>query len=283
MLRRLLLLLPISALLALPAAATAPGNRGQRILDFVPHFQVANPTVRCTETDPPGAFTRDVGFDPAVCQPKWVSPPVRALLTFVVQEHGPMVCSNAPAASPVLCREMRPLGAPAGPGYTASECGLGGSCVQGLDTDDPVAHLQGNTVTTLLEFEIKGTRYTIAQTFQNAAGEFWPGDPSSIVPVLIGGWNPNFTDEGPLQSGEYVNMIPVGNQSDLQIRLRQIGITQFAADGIPVITEDVNKAVLADENGDINSGVAKPLATVYQLRLTVRWAQGDTDGDVPED
>jgi hypothetical protein len=279
MLRRLLLLLPITALLALPAAATAPGNRGQRIADFVPHFLVSNPTVRCTETDPPGAFSNDVGWDLTVCQPKWVSPPVRALLTFIAHEHGPMVCSNSLSTQ---CVQMRPLGDPAGPGYTASECGAGASCVQGLDNGDAAANLQFFTVTTLLEFEIKGTPYTIAQEFQRSPGPSWPSTANDVTPVQIGGWNSDVDSEFPLQQGEFENMIPVGNQRDLQIRLRQIGITQFGSDAIPVITEDIGKGVQADENGDQNGGTPKPLATVYRLRLSVRWAQGDSDGDVPE-
>jgi hypothetical protein len=279
MLRLLSLGLTVSLLAAaLPAAATAPGNRGNRILDFVPHFRVSDPTVRCTADDPPGAFTSDVGFDPAVCQPKWVSPPVRALLTFVVHERGPMVCANQQA---VQCREMRPLGDPAGPGYTASECG-GGGCVQGLDTTDPAANLQFMSVVTLLEFEIAGVPYTIAQSYQRAPGVDWPTQANDIVPVVIGGWNPDVDSEFPRQDGEYENMIPVGNQRDLQIRLRQIGISAFGADAIPVITEEAGKGIAADEDGDINFGNAKPLATVYRLRLAVRWAQGDTDGDVPE-
>lgn len=281
MLRMLSLGVAFSLLAALPAGATAPGNRGTRIAEFVPHFRVSAPAVRCTETDPPGAFSTDVGWDPAVCQPKWVSPPVRALLTFVVHERGPMICANSPATSPVLCREMRPLGDAQGPGYTASECG-GGSCIQSYNPNDPAANLQFMSVVTLFEFEIAGTPYTLAQSFQRAPGDFWPGDPTSITPVVIGGWNPSFDSESPSQSGEYENMIPVGNQRDLQIRLRQIGITAFGADGIPVITQEDGKGIAADEDGDINNGVAKPLATVYRLRLSVRWAQGDADGDVPE-
>jgi hypothetical protein len=206
---------------------------------------------------------------------------VRALLTFIVHERGPMICANSPAPNPVLCREMRPLGDAQGPGYTASECG-GGGCIQSFNPNDAAPNLQFMSVATMFEFEIEGTPYTLAQSFLRTPGDFWPGTPASVNSIVIGGWNPGFDSEAPSQSGEYVNMIPVGNQRDLQIRLREIGIAKFGADGIPVITEDVGKGIAADEDGGINFGVAKPLATVYRLRLSVRWAQGDTDGDVPE-
>ena len=284
-------LLVLAALaVAAPSLATSPGDRGEVVADAVPHYRIVEPGLGdlCDQNDPDDGFDFETGFDFDICQPKWLTPPVRVLLTTITHEVSRMVCSNQ--SNPiVICREMTPIDDPSGPRFTASECGdPTATCVQLDGSADGVFFGRGLVVTALLEFEIEGERYTIGQSFVQNPG---------ATEVKVGHWN-EFDSEvavdadGPIQAEQFsVIAVPVQSQNPLQIRLREIAKAKFGTDGIPVLVTGDGKGVLALEDGDTVSPDAlgtpaadvasNPLATVTRSRLTLRFAEPNPDGAVP--